>query len=293
MKERSYLASWRNPGAERRYRQLDDALWERSVTERRPDPIDVSTSFGSTRVYRWVGDGAPVIFLHGMGDTSIRWIPFAEQLPAHDVYAVDIMGDVGASRPTVGFTSAAGYADWLRQTVAGLGLTAPTVVGHSLGGYVALSYAMTAPVASTVVFDPVGVVKLRLMRFMAMGAGGLLASVSPAPIRRLLARRFRHPLFLDEDGLRLYMTGQRNHPPKVPPLPVFTDEELASIGGPLVVLAGAETSVFDVHELVQRVEAVVPGARAHLVPEAGHALTMSHFDECLAAIRSALVTRAP
>lgn len=288
MKQRTYLAAWRNTKAERRYRELDAELWQRDLTKDPPETIDVQTSFGPTRVYRWSGDGPPVVFLHGMGDTSIRWIPYAEQLTTNDVYAVDIMGDVGASRPTVGFTSAAGYTDWLHQTMTELGLTNPTIVGESLGGFLALSYAMRKPVASTVVFDPVGVVKLRLARFMAMGAWGLLGSISPGPLRRFLGHRCRQPLLLDKAGLRLFGLGQRGHPPKLPPLPVFTDQELSSISDPLHVLAGAESTVFDVEQLVERVSATIPGATARLLPDASHGFSMTHVDACLAAVRTAL-----
>ncbi len=287
MKERRYLATWRNEQAERRYRELDAALWQRDLTKAAPQALDVPTSLGPTRAYRWPGEGPPVVFLHGMGDTSIRWIPYAEQLEGFQVHAIDIMGDVGASTPTVGFTSARDYAGWLHEAITGLGLTDPIVVGHSLGGYLALSYAMSHPVASTLVFDPVGVVKLRLVRFMAMGAGGLIGSFVPGPIRRFLARRLRQPLLLDKQGLRLYLLGQRSHPPKLPPLPVFADEELASITGPLTVLVGAETSVFDVDQLVDRATTVA-GAEARQLPGAGHALTMTHFDECLAVVRGVL-----
>ncbi|MEM7275779.1 MAG: alpha/beta hydrolase, partial [Actinomycetota bacterium] len=255
------------------------------------------TSFGPTRVYRWPGGGPPVVFLHGMGDTSIRWIPYAEQLGDHDVYAVDIMGDVGASRQTVGFTSAADYPDWLDQTIRGLGVTRPTIVGESLGGYLALAHAVTATgadrPAATVAFDPVGVVKLRLARFMAMGAWGLVGTMSPGPVRRAIGRRLHQPLLLDKDGLRLYVAGQRGHPPKLPPLPVFTDEELATITTPVRVLAGARSTVFDVERLVKRVETTIPGGQARLLQDAGHGFTLTHFDDCLATIRSSLQLTIP
>lgn len=288
MKERTHLATWRSTKAEQRYRDLDAELWQRELTGPPPDTIDVTTSFGPTRVHRWPGTGPPIVFIHGMGDTSVRWIPYAEQLADNDVFAVDIMGDVGASQPTVGFTSAADYADWLHQTITGLGLTRPTLVGESLGGFIALSYAMGKPVASTVVFDPVGVVKLRLARFLAMGAWGLLGSISPGPLRRFLGRRLHQPLLLDGQALRLYGIGQRGHPPKLPPLPVFTDEELASIGDPLRVLVGEHTTVFDVEQLVERVTTTVAGATAQLLPGASHGFSMTHLDSCLAAVRAAL-----
>lgn len=285
MKERRYLATWRSEAAEQRYRDRDAKLWQRELTKAAPTALDVPTGFGNTRAYHWSGDGPPIVFLHGMGDTSVRWIPFAERLGGNDVYAIDIMGDVGASNPTVGFTSAADYADWLHQTIAGLGLTDPTVVGESLGGFVALSYAMKHPVAGVVAFDPVGVVKLRLARFMAMGAFGLLGAIAPGPIRRFLGHRAKQPLLLDKQGLRLYGYGQRHHPPKLPPFPVFTDQEMASITAPTRVLVGDRSKIFDVDQLVRRVNAL-PEATASVLAGAGHGFSLTHVDECLAAIQA-------
>jgi len=123
---------------------------------------------------------------------------------------------------------------------------------------------------------------------MAMGAWGLLGSVSPGPVRRFLGRRFRQPLLLDEPNLRLFGLGQRNHPPKLPPLPVFTDQQLTSISAPLRVLVGAQCTIFDVEQLVERVNTTIPGATAQLIPDASHGYSMTHIDECLATLRSGL-----
>lgn len=285
---KEYRGKWRNAKSEQKYRQLDAEYWQRLTTSP-PTAIDVATSFGSTRAYRWEGSGPAVVFLHGMGDTSVRWIPFAEQMADFDVYAIDTMGDVGLSKQDVGFTSAADYGVWLGETVAGLELDRPTIVGHSMGGYLALSFATQRPdeMSATVAFDPVGVVDLKLVRFMAWGFGAGLASYTPGPIRRMLARRLRFPLVNDKSGMRLFIQGQQNHPPKLPPLPVFTDEELASISGPLTVLVGAKSSVFDIKKLVERIKTNVANGEARAVPEAGHALTTTHFEECLAAVRAA------
>ena len=291
MKTKTYQSKWRSDKAEQNYRKLEAAGWE-AATDTPPEAIDVPTSFGPTRAYRWAGEGPAVVFLHGMGDTSIRWLPFAEQLGDRDVYAIDIMGDVGQSVHEVGFTSAADYAVWLDETLDGLGLDKPHVVGHSLGGYIALLYAMTSEggeserAASTVAFDPVGVVDLRMIRFMAWGMAAGLSSFGPAPFRQMMACRLKHPLVLDKAGMRLVVKGQMGRPPKLPPLPVFTDDQLGAIKGPLHLVTGTGSTIFDVKRMVERTKTHVAKAETHLLDGAGHALTMTHFDECLRIIRS-------
>ena len=73
-------------GQPARFRMIEDALW-REATGPAPTEIDVHTSFGVTRAYRWTGDGTPIVLLHGGGMTSVSWAPYAQTLSSRDVYA--------------------------------------------------------------------------------------------------------------------------------------------------------------------------------------------------------------
>ncbi len=284
-KEKTYRGRWSSDRAEAKYRAKEAVLWERARVQ--PEAIDVATQFGSTRAYRWKGVGTPVVFLHGMADTSVRWIRYAEALDAHDVYSIDIMGEVGHSAPDIGFTSADDYATWLEETLDALGVTTPHIVGASLGGYIAFAYASTMNrVASIIGFEPVGVVELKLFKMTTWSVRCALASFAPETARRRLARRLRQPLLADNDALAVLLQAQRGHPIKVPPCPVFTDAHLNSIAAPVRVLAGAHSQAFNAERLVERINTLTPQGEAQLLPEAGHALTDDHFDHCLALIRT-------
>ena len=160
---------------------MEDALW-REAPGAAPTSIDVHTSLGVTRAYRWAGDGTPIVFLHGGGMTSVCWAPYAETLSRRDVYAVDIMGDAGRSEPVAWISCAADFAVWLDETLAGLGVERAHLVGHSLGGFVALSTAAYRPdrVSSLVLLDPAGIAPINMLRFMAWGFPVLLGSLAPA-----------------------------------------------------------------------------------------------------------------
>ncbi|MGH1490533.1 MAG: alpha/beta fold hydrolase [Acidimicrobiales bacterium] len=290
-KEKTYKGQWSSDRAETKYRAKEAAVWKRA--KRPPEAIDVATHFGSTRAYRWPGSGTPIVFLHGMTDNSVRWIRYAEALDGHDVYAIDIMGDVGHSKPDIGYSSADDYAVWLAEALAALGITRPHVVGASLGGYIALSYAMKPErVASVIGLDPVGVADLKLFRLMRWSVRCAMASFAPEPIRRRLADRLRMPLLNDKAERELMLQAQRGHPIKLPLASTFSDEQLQSITAPVYVLAGAKSKAFDAEQLVARTNNIIPQGEARLLPEAGHALTESHFDECLAMIRQAIAAPA-
>lgn len=287
VKQKTYKGQWSSDRAEARYRAKEAVVWERA--KRQPEAIDVPTRFGSTRAYRWAGTGTPVVFLHGMTDNSVRWIPYAEALVGHDVYAIDTMGDVGHSKQDVGYSSPDDYAIWLGETLDALGITKPHIVGASLGGFIALSYAMTAGrVASIIGFDPVGVADLKLFKLMSWSIRCGIASFAPETVRHRLAHRLRQPLLADKAAMALLLQAQRGHPVKLPPASVFTDEQLQSITVPVRVLAGADSKAFDAKQLVARVNDMAPQGDARLLSEAGHGLSDSHFDDCLAVVRAAI-----
>lgn len=286
-KMRTYKGEWKSDQAEAKFRAKEAVLWSRA--KRSYDAIDVSGSFGKTRAYRWAGTGTPIVFLHGMTDTSVRWTPFAAALEGHDVYAIDVMGDVGHSKPDVGFASADDYQVWLGEALDALGLANAHLVGWSLGGFIATSYAARPDSAcsSLTCFDPVGVVELSLAKLMSWSSRAAIGSLAPEPLRLRLAKSWRQPLLADTASLAM-SRATMGHPIATPPCPIFTDEQLRSITAPVGVLVGAHSKMFDVDLLVERMSTLPPHGQARLLPGAGHGLAMSHVDDCLALVREAI-----
>ena len=253
--------------------------------------IDVPTRFGSTRAYRWPGTGAPLVLLHGGAVTSATWQALAAALPDRDVYALDIMGDVGRSEHTAPFCDVTDLALWLDDALTGLRLDRVQLVGHSLGGWVAINAALRRPqrLASLVLIDPGGVVQLQMGRFMRWGVPVMLSFRSPR-VRRAggSARRKHHPLAMDKRWTRLMLLGVVYHRPGFPPLqPPFSDDELGSIGVPTSLVLGELTEMFDVEAMAQRLRALLPKVSTTVIAGGGHALTVSHVEECVRALNAA------
>src|SRR5436190_1468383 len=96
--------------------------------------------------YRTAGDGPEVVVLiHGITGSADTW---AEVIPAlaeeFTVLAPDLLGHGHSAKPR-GDYSLGAYASGVRDLVAALGHDHATVVGHSLGGGVAMQLAYQFP----------------------------------------------------------------------------------------------------------------------------------------------------
>ena len=95
--------------------------------------------------YRIAGSGPAVVLIHGMLNTSRHWRAVAERLAAtHTVIAPDLIGHGGSAGP-MGDYSLGAHAAGIRDLLAGLGIDRATIVGHSLGGGVAMQFFYQFP----------------------------------------------------------------------------------------------------------------------------------------------------
>src|SRR5208282_3246964 len=123
------------------------------------------TLHGRPVTYAQAGSGPVLLLIHGMGGTFENWQAAMEPLArAHTVVAADLPGH-GASAPGGGDYSLGALAAGLRDLLIGLGHERATLVGHSLGGGVAMQFAYHFPEATE--------------RLVLVSSGGLGREVSP------------------------------------------------------------------------------------------------------------------
>ncbi|MEK7693277.1 MAG: 2-succinyl-6-hydroxy-2,4-cyclohexadiene-1-carboxylate synthase [Chloroflexota bacterium] len=92
------------------------------------------------------GHGFPLLALHGFTGSAATWRPFAASWPRHRIIAVDLIGH-GASDAPAGesrYTMAHCTAD-LAALLDALDVERAAVLGYSMGGRVALQFALAAP----------------------------------------------------------------------------------------------------------------------------------------------------
>jgi pimeloyl-ACP methyl ester carboxylesterase len=96
--------------------------------------------------YRTAGEGPVLLLIHGITGTSEQWNDvFPLLAERYTVVAPDLLGHGHSAKPR-GDYSLGAYAVSIRDLLIALGHNRATVVGHSLGGGIALQFAYEYPV---------------------------------------------------------------------------------------------------------------------------------------------------
>lgn len=95
--------------------------------------------------YEVFGRGPPVIFLHSWLGSWRYWVPMMDEVAvSHRTYALDFWG-FGESERNQGGLSIQVYVDMLRDFMDTIGLNKVNLVGHGMGGMVAVKAAKEMP----------------------------------------------------------------------------------------------------------------------------------------------------
>jgi pimeloyl-ACP methyl ester carboxylesterase len=230
-------------------------------------------------------DGEPIALLHCF-TCAIDWWDGMLPLLAreHRVVAIDLLGHGGSEKPSAGY-SMPDQAALVASAMERLGVRDAEIVGHSLGGTVAVALAEEAP-------DLVDRVAIIDMPSGAdNGSLGFLAEITFAPVLGEALWRVK-PDFAVKDGLEVAfapgfeipdafvedvkrMTFTSYDDSAAEEMDYVEEEPLGErmrrIGKPLLVIMGAEEQIVDDPRLgLQEYERAVPGVRTKLIRGAGH-----------------------
>jgi pimeloyl-ACP methyl ester carboxylesterase len=159
---------------------------------------------GHRVIYHMAGSGPPVVLIHGMLNSSRHWQEVAMRLAdRYAVIAPDLIGHGDSATPR-GDYSLGAHAASIRDLLAVLGVERATIVGHSLGGGVAMQFFYQFP--------------QRTERLVLVSSGGLGHEVSPLlrtatlPGAALMLSLAAHPRLLSairRTGDRMRASGSR------------------------------------------------------------------------------------
>ncbi|MEV0799168.1 alpha/beta hydrolase [Kribbella sp. NPDC050281] len=245
------------------------------------ESLDVSTTYGRVRVYRYgPDDGEPIVLLHGRAGTTVMWeqnIP--ELASSHPVYAIDVLGEPGRRAQTVPIRSSAEQAVWLNETLAGLGLEKAHVAGVSGGAWLAFNLALHAPerIASLALVEPANVFARFAWRFL-LGGFALVPGLPDGVGTRYL-QWVAGGVPIEQPAGRLVMAGLRDYRMKLPMPTYGNDDALRRIRLPVLALLGGRSVVHNPLEAARRAQTLLPDNQTELWPDAGHGLPAEFPEE--------------
>ena len=111
------------------------------------------------------GQGPPVVLIHGVAGRAAQWGPIISSLSqSHTVIAPDLIGHGDSAKPR-GDYSLGAHASGIRDLLMGLSIKRASIIGHSLGGGIAMQFAYQFPE--------------RCERLVLVSSGGLGDEVHP------------------------------------------------------------------------------------------------------------------
>lgn len=232
----------------------------------------VDTKYGKTYVLEAGSiDNPTVILLHGSVSNSAMWfgdIPFLAK--KYHVVSIDIIGEAGNSEPIRFSLENDDYALWLGEVFDGLGLKKVTLIGNSLGGWLALKYACLYPqrVKSVVLIATSGIVGAKLsfvlksIIYVGKGEKGIVPFYEYVSGTRDIPKEIIEYTKVMIDGFN----------PRVGGLPTLADEQLSKLNMPVLFMAGENDVTMDASKAAKRLSITAPNVTIDLVKDCGHVI---------------------
>ncbi|MGQ0646760.1 MAG: alpha/beta fold hydrolase [Gemmatimonadaceae bacterium] len=265
---------------------------------------------GGARLYYYAagtrGVGEPLVFVHGFPTSSHLWARVVPLVPkGHRVVVVDLLGYGRSDRPNGADVSIRGHTDRLLRLFDLLGIDHAAIIGHDLGGGIALRLALCAPAR---------VSRLCLVDSVAFGAWpgrGTRLARATLPLTQHLPPSWIGTI-LRADLLRGYASSEHGahsvdqflrpffEPGGVQALAAHLDAldaretvalepRLRDLVAPTAVVWGAEDPFLPL-SLGRRLQKAIPGATLDVAPRARH-FVPDESPELVADVMTALLAR--
>jgi 2-hydroxy-6-oxonona-2,4-dienedioate hydrolase len=305
------------------YRRAEEALWRSVGREPTERWLALERTGAEVRIQE-VGEGRPVVLVHGASNAGSSWASLAARLDGTRCILLDRPGCGLSPRPARRFEDMAALGTFADALVVdlldALGVPEADVIGTSFGGYFALRAAAAHPervrrlvVLSWTFGAPARTTPL-VMRVATLPALGRLAARIPPnePMARMMLKQIGlgHALesgrfgptemawFLsllrDTDTLR----NEIDSAPRIIGLRGFNEETLlprevlAEVACPALFLWGEDDPMGGA-EIARRFTSELPGAQLEMLAEAGHAPWMDDPDLVAGRVGGFLGTSLP
>ncbi len=230
----------------------------------------IKTQLGDTFVIESGKVDAPaVVLLHGSGSNSAMWMADAKELSGYfHVFAVDIVGECGKSAETRLPFKNSRYADWLLEIINQLNISEAAVISNSLGGWIALDFAIKYPerISKVVLIATAGITNIRLKTIFWI----MVTSLSGQKGFDKLNQMVYGELEIDQQSLAFANLVRQHYVPRTDVLPVFSDEQLQQIKCPVLFIGGENDCFYVSDKTAKRIERNIKNAKSMVIKNLGH-----------------------
>jgi len=264
---------------------------------------------GTRLRYLAAGEGEPLLLVHGLGGAAANWLALSPLLlPTRRLLVPELPGHGGSSAlPAAPSLNA--YADRLGLVLEQEGVASAGVVGHSLGGAIALRLSIRRPelVSALVLAGAAGISStLRRARYSLTITGIVKPGRKIAPhrarvaqsalLKRVVFGRWgaADPPALPSELVEALLAGPARHTDTVSAAKALVRDDprqdLEHVRCPSLVLWGARDNqlpVEDAFDYARRLRAPV-----RVIADCGHLLTVERPEACADAIETFLAATA-
>ena len=271
-------------------RQYEDAyaatmaLWPVSYQD-----VDVETTFGTTHVHvcgpRWA---PPLVLLHGMRVSSASWAAQVGALSrSYRILAPDLVWDYGKSAAHKPMEHFADATRWLCELLDAFAIERASLLGISYGGWIAARQALRFPqrVDRVALLAPAATFRTLSATFVlkSMPMAVLKTHAATDRYMRWAAVREhgqdeRYDQVMDRLVHQLHMGVRHIQDPSHILPDVLTDEELAGIKAPVLMMVGAQEKIYDPRAALQRATQHIEHIQAFLVEDASHDIQLAQTE---------------
>lgn len=244
---------------------------------------------GGQRVfYHRTGRGRPLVLVHGYLMSHFAWRGIIPELAKdHDVIAIDLPGFGESDRPSpTDFRyDAAGYLETVVGVLDALGLERASIIGHSMGGGIALYTAARQPsrIDKLVVIDSLSYpypvpVEGRVILAPYVGSFVFKTLYTRSIIRRYFVGQIYGDKSLVTDELVDYVWERLNRPGgfdaahaclKFVSDPSAVARSLRAIRAPTLIIWGERDRLFS-PDNARRLQSDIPGAQVEIIAGSAH-----------------------
>ncbi len=232
----------------------------------------LETNYGDTFIIESGSNNTEsVLLLHGSGSNSAMWIADTKELSKYyHVFAIDIIGECGKSSENRPSFKSDSYSEWLSDLIDKLGLNKVSLIGCSLGGWIAIDFAIKYPekIEKLVLMATAGVLQVKTKTIFWIIITSFFGRWGFNKLNKLVYGN----LEIDAKALEFASLIKDNYKPRTDVLPVFKDDALQKLVIPTLFIGGENDCFYDSGKIASRLNARLKNVKCIVLEKTGHVL---------------------